>query len=40
MATDGVVHLIDDDDGVRQSLAFLLASAGLAVRVYIGVRVY
>jgi two-component system, LuxR family, response regulator FixJ len=34
MATDGVVHLIDDDDGVRQSLAFLLASAGLAVRVY------
>jgi two-component system, LuxR family, response regulator FixJ len=34
MATDGVVHLIDDDDGVRQSLAFLLTSAGLAVRVY------
>jgi two-component system response regulator FixJ len=34
MATDRVVHLIDDDDGVRQSLAFLLASAGLAVRVY------
>jgi two-component system, LuxR family, response regulator FixJ len=29
-----VVHLIDDDDGVRQSLAFLLATAGLAVRVY------
>jgi two-component system, LuxR family, response regulator FixJ len=34
MATDGVVHLIDDDDGVRQSLGFLLTSAGLAVRVY------
>ena len=34
MATDGVVHLIDDDDGVRQSLAFLLASARMAVRVY------
>jgi two-component system response regulator FixJ len=34
MATDGVVHLIDDDDDVRQSLAFLLASAGMAVRVY------
>jgi two-component system, LuxR family, response regulator FixJ len=34
MATDGVVHLIDDDDGVRQSLAFLLVSAGMAVRVY------
>ena len=29
-----IVHLIDDDDGVRQSLAFLLATAGLAVRVY------
>src|ERR1700722_15723308 len=34
MATSAVVHLIDDDDGVRQSLAFLLATAGLAVRVY------
>jgi two-component system response regulator FixJ len=34
MAANGVVHLIDDDDGVRQSLAFLLSSAGLAVRVY------
>ncbi|HXP77810.1 MAG TPA: response regulator FixJ [Stellaceae bacterium] len=29
-----MVHLIDDDDGVRQSLAFLLTTAGLAVRVY------
>lgn len=29
-----VVHLIDDDEAVRQSLAFLLATAGLAVRVY------
>ncbi len=32
--SNSVVHLIDDDDGVRQSLAFLLATAGLAVRVY------
>jgi two-component system, LuxR family, response regulator FixJ len=32
--TNTVVHLIDDDEGVRQSLAFLLATAGLAVRVY------
>jgi two-component system, LuxR family, response regulator FixJ len=32
--TNTVVHLIDDDDGVRRSLAFLLATAGLAVRVY------
>jgi two-component system response regulator FixJ len=28
------VHLIDDDDAVRQSLAFLLGTAGLAVRTY------
>jgi two-component system response regulator FixJ len=34
MALNDVVHLIDDDDGVRQALAFLLASSGFAVRVY------
>jgi two-component system response regulator FixJ len=34
MATSAVVHLIDDDEGVRQSLAFLLTTAGLAVRIY------
>ena len=34
MASDAVVHLIDDDDGVRQSVAFLLTTAGFAVRVY------
>jgi len=34
LSTDAVVHLIDDDDGVRQSLAFLLTTAGLAVRVH------
>jgi two-component system response regulator FixJ len=34
MATDAVIHLIDDDDGVRQSLAFSLTTAGLAVRAY------
>jgi two-component system response regulator FixJ len=31
---DGVVHVIDDDAEVRQSLAFLLSSAGLAVQVH------
>lgn len=31
---DAVVHLIDDDDGVRQALAFLLTASGFAVRVY------
>ena len=34
MTTSGVIHLIDDDDGVRQSLAFSLTTAGLAVRAY------
>jgi two-component system response regulator FixJ len=34
MKASAVVHLIDDDEGVRQGLAFLLATAGLAVRVY------
>jgi two-component system response regulator FixJ len=34
MAADAVVHVIDDDEGVRQSLAFLIATMGLAVRVY------
>src|SRR5271168_3637308 len=34
MAADAVVHLIDDDDGVRQALTFLLTSSGFAVRVY------
>jgi two-component system, LuxR family, response regulator FixJ len=32
--TSAVIHLIDDDDGVRQSLAFSLTTAGLAVRAY------
>ncbi|HZX84082.1 MAG TPA: response regulator FixJ [Reyranella sp.] len=34
MAADGVVHIIDDDADVRQSLAFLLSAAGFAVRVH------
>jgi two-component system, LuxR family, response regulator FixJ len=29
-----VVHVIDDDADVRQSLAFLLSTAGLAVRIH------
>lgn len=31
---DAVIHLIDDDEGVRQSLIFSLSTAGLAVRAY------
>jgi two-component system response regulator FixJ len=34
MDNNAVVHLIDDDEAVRQALAFLLATAGHAVRVY------
>jgi two-component system response regulator FixJ len=34
MAHDAVVHLIDDDDAVRQSLSFMLSASGYAVRVY------
>ncbi len=34
MTANGVVHIVDDDDAVRRSLAFLLSSAGLPVRLY------
>jgi len=34
MPDNRVVHIVDDDEAVRQSLAFLLSSAGLAVRLY------
>ncbi len=32
--SNNVVHLIDDDADVRRALAFLLGTAGLAVRIY------
>ena len=34
MTANRIVHIVDDDDAVRQSLAFLLSSAGLPVRLY------
>ena len=34
MQDNRVVHIVDDDAAVRQSLAFLLSSTGLAVRLY------
>jgi two-component system, LuxR family, response regulator FixJ len=34
MSADAVVHLVDDDEEVRQSLAFLLMTTGLAVRTH------
>ncbi|WCS22971.1 response regulator transcription factor FixJ [Methylobacterium sp. NMS14P] len=34
MSSDAPVHIVDDDVAVRQALAFLLATDGLAVRVH------
>jgi two-component system, LuxR family, response regulator FixJ len=34
MSSGAVVHLIDDDEDIRRALAFLLSTAGLAVRVH------
>ena len=34
MASNDIIHVIDDDADVRQSLAFLLTTAGLTVRVH------
>jgi two-component system response regulator FixJ len=34
MPDNRIVHIVDDDEAVRQSLAFLLSSTGLAVRLY------
>ncbi|HEY9026517.1 MAG TPA: response regulator [Burkholderiaceae bacterium] len=34
--SDGTVHLVDDDPGVRDALAFLLRSRGLDVRAFDG----
>jgi two-component system, LuxR family, response regulator FixJ len=34
MTGPSLVHVVDDDQGVRESLAFLLQSAGLTVRTY------
>ena len=34
MPDTAIVHLIDDDEDVRRALAFLLGTAGLAVKVY------
>jgi len=33
-APQGVVHVVDDDDAVRDSLAYLLTAAGLIVRTH------
>ncbi|QQS12812.1 MAG: response regulator [Rhodospirillales bacterium] len=38
MTGDRIVHVVDDDLAVRQSLAFLLSTAGIAVRVHESAR--
>jgi two-component system, LuxR family, response regulator FixJ len=40
MIANPVVHIVDDDEAVRRSLAFMLSSAGLAVRVYESARAF
>ena len=35
-AVSGVVHVVDDDAAMRDSLAFLLDTAGLTARIYAG----
>jgi two-component system, LuxR family, response regulator FixJ len=34
MAADAIVHVIDDDDAVRESLEFLLRTAGITAKTY------
>lgn len=34
MPSDMLVHVVDDDDAMRESLEFLLGSAGFSVRLY------
>lgn len=36
----GEVHVVDDDDGIRRSLSFLLAAAGMRVRTYDGAAAF
>src|SRR5215469_8390914 len=34
MAADAIVHVIDDDEAVRQSIEFLLRTSGVTARTY------
>jgi len=40
VTSDSPVHLIDDDEAVRSSLAFLLQNAGIETRTYESARVF
>ena len=40
MPVNPIVHIVDDDEAVRQSLAFMLGSAGLPIRLYESAKVF
>jgi two-component system, LuxR family, response regulator FixJ len=40
MPPEGCIYIIDDDDAARESLAFLIRSAGLAVQTYSDPRAF
>ena len=40
MPVNAVVHIVDDDEAVRQSLAFMLGSVGLPIRLYESAKVF
>jgi two-component system response regulator FixJ len=40
MSAKGLVHIIDDDDALRDSLAFLLSSAGIEAKSYDSAAAY
>lgn len=40
MPVNPVVHIVDDDEAVRQSLAFMLGSVGLPIRLYESAKVF
>ena len=40
MSGNPVVHIVDDDEAVRHSLAFMLGSTGLSVRLYESARAF
>ena len=40
MPVNPIVHIVDDDEAVRQSLAFMLGSAGLTIRLYESAKVF
>jgi two-component system, LuxR family, response regulator FixJ len=40
MPDESLVHVIDDDDAVRDSLEFLLTAAGIEVRTYVSAQAF